>query len=108
MAAKPKTLVVEIPEWDVNGTKAAVTIRQLSAKQILDNVDLNKTPEGERTAIARSIIASLVDPESGALMFQNTPEDIEIILNFGFEGCIRLNKAISAFNGQTEDPKKNS
>lgn len=93
-AAKPKTEVVEVPEWG-----DSVTIRELTAAQIVDY------KQDDRTAIAKSIIASVIN-ENGELMFRD-PEDVNLVLSFAFDGCIRLNAAINKLNGSPDTNGKN-
>lgn len=108
-AARP-TKKVTIPEWGVD-----VTIRKMDAKAVLTAGDeLNEATNGHagearRTALAREAIYSLVDDETGLPMFQDTPEDVEHVLSFSFDGLRRLDREIVVFNGlSSEQVEKNS
>ena len=93
---KPRTKVVEIPEWE-----DSVTIRELSAGQITKFADLAKD---DKLSSARSIAASVID-ETGAQVFDETDDGLAQVLTLSAAGIIRLNKAINEFNGLTEPPK---
>lgn len=99
--AMPQTREVEIPEWG-----GAVTIRQFSADQLMRLIALGKTKtEDEQRGMAEAIAASVVDPETGALMY--TDADIPEIQSYSVAGLIRLNKAINEFNGLGDAAAKN-
>lgn len=102
-AGKPKIIDVDIPEWGER-----VRIRALSAGEInaLAKAHSADNGDGDRTAAARSIIASVVD-DDGTLIFDL--DDVAAINGLSASGVIRLNKAINALNGigNPEDLEKN-
>jgi len=100
-AAMPKTKAISVPEWGMD-----LTIRQLSAAQVVSQEGID-----EKTALAKSAVASIVDPGTGERLFSDSAEDVAEILSYSFSGLIRLNQEITAFNriGESpEDAAKNS
>ncbi len=99
-AGKVSTKVVEVPEW--NDT---VTIQELSAQTLID--ELKKYDE--RTGMAKLIIASVVKSEDDpAPVFQDTKEHIALILKMGMRGVIQLAKEIHILNGIGAEETKNA
>lgn len=99
-AGKLATKVVHVPEWNDD-----VTIREVSAQTLID--DMRKADE--RTGMAKMIIKSVIKSEDDqTLVFQETKEHIALILGMGMKGVVSLAKEITAFNGIGEDAKKNS
>lgn len=85
---KIKTRVVQVPEWAGDGDSGEVTIRQLTAGELLELRDDN---DGS-AAIAKSIV-----DESGARFF--TDEEIPLVKSLAAAGRLRLNRIITEFNG---------
>lgn len=85
---KIKTRVVSVPEWADDSGNGDVTIKQLTAGELLELRDDN---DGS-IAIARSLV-----DESGARIF--TDEDLPLVKGLAAAGRLRLNRAITEFNG---------
>lgn len=98
--AKPRTKVVEIPEWADDSGPMKVTIRELSAAQILK---FSEMPQDKFSSV-RPIAASVID-ENGDLVFADTEEGFNEILSLSMAGSLTLVRAINAFNGIGEPPK---
>jgi hypothetical protein len=97
-AAAPKTKPVDIPEFG-----ETIAIRQLSVKAWMEIVRRREARNGNDPGsenldfIADMVMYSVVDESSGELMF--TEADLPAIKGYAFNGLLRLNHEISAFNG---------
>ena len=105
-AGTPATKKVIIRAWN----NAEVTIRRYMAADIFYAREAAKTGElTEGQDVAKAVVRSLLDDETGALMYQDTPEDIAELLSLGFDGLVELAAAINDFNGaNVEALEKNS
>ena len=89
-AGRLNTRVIE----DIPGWNDAVTIQELSAQTLIDEI----RKFDERTGMAKLIIASVAN-ESGQLVFKDSPEHIALILSLAMRGVIHLAQQINEFNG---------
>jgi hypothetical protein len=97
-AATLRMETIEVPEWG-----GSVTIRELSAQQLVDAGKANRNRDG--FAAGHDIVASVVS-ETGEPLF--TEADIPAIQQLGAAGILRVSKAINKLNGLGEDLEKNS
>ena len=105
-AGTPATKKVVIRAWN----NAEVTIRRYMAADIFYAREAAKNgalTEGDD--VSKAVVRSLVDDDTGALMYQDTPEDRAELLSLGFDGLVELAAEINAFNGaNVEAIEKNS
>lgn len=108
-AARPRKTVI-IPEW--GGIE--ITIQKMEAGAVMSSPDPEDQSNGHarearRKGLAREAIYSIIDPDTDKLMYADTPEDIEEVLSFSFDGLRRLNREIVDFNNlRPEVVEKNS